>query len=124
MTSANCCTGVAQPSRIGHYACVATSEWQPIVYREFADFPRSFFVRGKGGWLFLDAPFDDDLDDYSQDFAVYDMGTAGPDEFSGAWHEVPGRAVARLGEIALDCDAFDPTRRVAIRSDRLSQFLG
>jgi hypothetical protein len=103
---------------------VTTPEWLPIVYREFADFPRSFFVRGTGGWLFLDSPFDDHLDDYFHDFTVYDMGTAGPDEFSGPWDEVPGRAVATLGQVALDGNAFDPTRRVAIRPDRLSPFLG
>jgi hypothetical protein len=103
---------------------VATSEWRPIVYREFADFPRSFFIRGKGGWLFLDAPFDDGHDDYADNLTVYDMGTARPDVFAGPSDEVPGRAVAILGRVALDGDAFDPTRRTAIRTDRLSQFLG
>ncbi len=101
-----------------------SAEWVPIVYRDFFDFPRAFFVRTAVGWLFFDGHFDDALDEYPEEFAVYEMGDAGPESFVGTWSEVPKRARGPRGSVALNGDSFDRTRRAAVRLAVLRQFTG
>jgi len=63
----------------------------------------------------VDAPFDEQADDYADAFTVYDLGDLGPESFPDDWIAVPSRARSVLGAVRLGSDAFDDGRRAAVR---------
>lgn len=91
-------------------AAVNATKWLRIVYRDFWDYPRAFFCRREGTWVYAVADFDEELDDFGG-YVLFDMGDLGPRAFRGSWLEVPHHARQVLGTVALDADAFDMTRR-------------
>ncbi len=100
----------------------AAEEWLPIEYREFYDFPRSFFVRVRGRWLFLDAKFDEAADEYGK-FDVFDMDQIGPADVAPDWTAARTFSAACLGSALLGADSFDPSRRRAVASSAVAPFI-
>jgi hypothetical protein len=103
--------------------CVATyilrcamSTWADINYRGFWDVPRIFFVRHDGRLYLFDCAFDDEVEDYPETYAVYEMPELTDADYAGSWVHLADNAVRRLGEVPLDQVQFDPTKRRQINT--------
>lgn len=90
------------------------SEWIPFVYREFYDVPREILLTFKGKVLLLESLFDDEEDDYSNNYVVYELPTSITEKLNGSWEGFAGQAISRLGEIPVEYVQFDPTHRKQI----------
>ena len=54
------------------------SQWLPILgYREFYDLPRAFIVQRDERVMLFDCPFDGALDDYVEQYTVYELSETG-----------------------------------------------
>ena len=95
-------------------------EMIPFRYGGFWDVPRFILLRYRGKALLLESPFDESLDEYPDDYAVYVLpnGTEWSELPQGSWIrvETPRSLIGRIpiGEVA-----FDPTKRKALDSGRL-----
>jgi hypothetical protein len=96
-------------------------EWLPFEYVDFWDVPRLVFVRLDDRALILDAPFNDELDDYEDSYAVYPVEEA-RDMSREEWLATIQQTapVARLPVASVE---FDETRRRAIRRSSLQDLL-
>ena len=85
-----------------------------IIYRDFYDIPWMFVtVGGQHAYLF-DGSFDESLDDYPDEYAVYQLPLLTADQLAGSWAGLAARAVASLGRVPIEAVRFDPTRREQI----------
>jgi len=75
--------------------------WATIRYRDFYDVPRIFITVHDGKQYLFDCPFDDDLDEYSDRYRVYQLPAILEDELEGSWERLPERAVSLLGQFRL-----------------------
>jgi len=104
-------------------------KWTPIIqYREFYDFPRVFIIEYGGRFLLFDGPFDEEIDEYSPFFTVFEMSSDKLQPFLGQdmlllWESLPSLATKRIGKIPVSDVKFDPTRRQAIESSVLDRLL-
>ena len=92
------------------------SRWAKFEYREFYDVPRSIVVTlGIGERLLLESRFDETMDEYDGDYAVYLL----PDgvELSGSWDDLSRKAVRTLGRVPVPAIRFDQTKRREIDLD-------
>ena len=89
--------------------------WAPIRYRDFYDFPRMFVVEYGNRVYLFDCPFDDELDEYGGDYAIYVMPFDTPVPDSGSW-EMLRHCGDLLGRVPTGAVTFDETRRRAIDS--------
>ncbi len=96
--------------------------WTPIHYRGFWDVPRILLARHRGRLFLFDCPFDVELDDYPDEYAVYELPHGADAELPTDWTTLVGRAVAKLGEVAVSAVRFDPTRREAIDAAVLERY--
>jgi hypothetical protein len=97
-----------------------STEWLPIVYRDFHDIPRAFVVERAGQRYFFDCPFDDARDEFPEKFRVYALPADLREQLEDSWiglHEV-GQL---LGTVAVDAVQFDESRRARIRAAALDQ---
>ena len=83
----------------------------PIQYRDFYDVPHMFVVRQGPAWLLFDGSFDDELDDYPDEYAVYELPAELGREPGESWVGLRGRAIAHLGSVPVADVRFDATRR-------------
>ena len=97
------------------------NEWIPIRYLGFWDVPRNFFVRWGDQLLLFDCPFDDELDDYPDDYAVYQMPELMLKDIESNWIGLPDKAIRVVGHVPITDVKFDGTRRRAIRSEIFSR---
>jgi hypothetical protein len=87
-----------------------SARWASIVaYGEFWDIPRLMVVRWRRENYLLDGPFDDKLDEYSEEFAVYRLPRKLPD-LAGSWNGLAATG-QYVGEIAAGDLIFDATKR-------------
>src|SRR5690349_3855883 len=56
-----------------------------ILYGDFYDFPRMFLVTDGSSRYLFDGSFDDEIDDYPSDYAVYLMPDLSRDDLAGSW---------------------------------------
>jgi hypothetical protein len=90
--------------------------WTPILgYRDFYDVPRMILVRAGDRWILLDCPFDDDADEYSLTYKVYELASDPREAERADWRPLPDSG-RYLDEVLVDAVEFDETRRAAIRS--------
>jgi hypothetical protein len=87
------------------------SDWADINYRDFWDQPRIFFVRNADRLYLFDCAFDDELEDYPDTYAVYEVPELTESDLAGSWAHLADKAIRRVGEISLDQVRFDPTKR-------------
>ena len=91
-----------------------SSQWVPIRYRDFYDFPRAFVVERSGDLLFFDCPFNDALDDYEPDFTVFKIRAEFRDKVDQpSWKDLR-RCADRLGAVPTGAVRFDETKRQAV----------
>jgi hypothetical protein len=97
--------------------------WATICYRDFYDVPRIFIATHDGKPYLFDCPFDDELDDYSDRYRVYQLPAISEDELQGTWERLPERAVSLLGEIPVAAVQFDTTKRNSINTALLDELI-
>jgi hypothetical protein len=95
----------------------------PIRYRELWDVPRMFLATYRGRTVLFDCPFDEATEDYADSYRVYLMPELSEADLAGSWAELPGRAVAFLGEVSLAQVRFDSTRRKEVDASLLDELL-
>ncbi len=86
-------------------------DWATIRYRDFYDIPRIFITAHDGKQYLFDCPFDDELDDYSDRYRVYQLPAISEDDLKGSWERLSERAVRLLGVVPVAEVQFDPTKR-------------
>ena len=96
--------------------------WTAIQYRGFSDVPRIFLARHLGRLYLFDSAFDERLDDYPDEFAVFELPFGSDAELPKDWTTLAGLAVASLGTVAVADVTFDATRRQAIDASILDRF--
>jgi hypothetical protein len=102
---------------------VTDTSWLPIQYREFYDIPRAFVVDYRESSFFFECPFDDELDDYPDFFAVFRLPKEVRDQIDNlSWAELSAR-LERIGAIHADKVEFDQSKRRFV-SDRVFELLG
>jgi len=99
------------------------AKWQPIVYRDFYDVPRAFIVNNVEQTLLFISSFDETLDDYREDYDVYEMLNLSETELKGSWENLEQKAKRKLGSIRVAGVHFDSTLRREVDLDIL-QTLG
>ena len=94
-----------------------TGGWIPILhYRDFYDVPHAIVAANGDDLMVLDAPFDEEADDYPASFRV---GTLRKDavDLTGPWDLVV-RATDFIGLTLISEVEFDQTKRKALRFKR------
>ncbi len=94
----------------------------PIHYRGFWDVPRIFLVAHRDRLFLFDCPFSEELDDYPDVYAVFELPHGIDNALPKDWTTLADSAVARLGTVSVADVAFDPTRRKAIDVSVLDRF--
>lgn len=86
--------------------------WAPISYRGFWDVPRIVLARHDGRLLLLSCPFSEELDDYPDEYEVFELPADLHEEnLPNDWTGLGGFAVARLGTVPIGRVRFDPAHR-------------
>jgi len=98
--------------------------WSTIRYRDFYDVPRIFITTHKGELYLFDCPFDEELDDYSERYQVYQLPTISEDELQGSWEHLPERAASALGTVPVAQVQFDSSKRNSINTALLEEMIG
>lgn len=95
----------------------------PIRYREFYDVPRAIVVEFDKQLYFLDCKFDNDADDYSQYYDVFNLvGVELADLDDLDWSTLPERG-DKIGQMAVANVRFDESRRKYIDGSELKQVI-
>ena len=97
--------------------------WSTIRYRDFYDVPRIFITTHKGELYLFDCPFDEELDDYSERYQVYQLRTISEDELLGSWEHLPERAASVLGTVPVAQVQFDSSKRNSINTALLEEMI-
>jgi len=85
-----------------------------ITYRGFYDIPRTFVTKWRNKLLLFDGHFDENLDDYPDNYSVYELPPALEDRLrTESWENLAdlGRFV---GRVPVSDVSFDKTRRKTI----------
>ena len=95
-----------------------------IVYRGFWDRPLSFIVEYKAQRLLFWRSFDEVVDEYEDQFAVFvlpdvDMASLANKRIPVSWEELPQLATRRVGQIAVKDICIDQTYRKQIEASIL-----
>jgi hypothetical protein len=99
-------------------------EMTPFKYAGFWDVPRYLVVRHHGMLLLLQGEFDDSLDEYPDDYAVYLLSGPGGDSLPqltlNFFAETPRTLI---GKISITSVVFDPTKRQELDASCLDHLL-
>jgi hypothetical protein len=99
-------------------------QWLNIVeHRDFFDVPRIFIVSHNGTIYLFDCPFDNELDDFSGEYQVYEMGRSPLDSIPDDWSNITAVAKKHLGKVAVAAVRFDATRRHSICDEALKALI-
>jgi hypothetical protein len=91
-----------------------SDEEVPISYADFYDVPRAWLMNWEGQTLFFDCPFDEALDDYPAEYAVYRLFHQVAQESTMLdWKSMRLRGV-EVGAVKVASVRFDQTRRRAV----------
>jgi hypothetical protein len=84
----------------------------PFRYVEFYDVPRTIVLRHRGKLLLLQSAFDDKLDDYPDNYSVYELADSAETSLdNGSWLFLKSATTACIGQIPVNSVRFDDTRR-------------
>jgi hypothetical protein len=103
----------------------AMGEMIPFQYGGFWDVPRYILVQYGEKLLYLQSPFNDDLDEYPDFYSVY----AVPDGIreavlSGDWTLLDRSPLPLVGQIPISAVTFDSTKRERLDPSCLKTILG
>ena len=93
-------------------------EWIPFIYREFWDVPRCIVVEWNSETYYVYCPFEEDVDDYSDNYTICLLSEDGKERLQMSWVglESYGQPVGRVSVSAVE---FDLSRRKYLRSEAL-----
>jgi len=97
--------------------------WSTIRYRDFCDVPRIFITTHNGEQYLFDCPFDEELDDYSESYKVYQLQAISENELERSWEHLPERAASVLGTVPVAQVKFDATKRNSIDTAVLEEMI-
>lgn len=87
----------------------------PFRYSGFWDVPRHILLKYRDTWLFLYSGFDDDLDDYSESYAVYRLPPSIERRLEKeSWCFVYEMTADCIGTIRVEDVKFDDTKRAML----------
>lgn len=96
------------------------AEWITIFkYWDFWDIPRTFVASYAGVWFYFQCPFEDDTEDYSEYFSVYELPPMTSEEITRGWKGLPGSSARHLGLVRTESVEFDESRRRGVNLDIL-----
>ena len=99
------------------------SEWIDIhEYRDFYDVPRIFVIDVDGRIILFDCQFVDELDEYSDEYKIYELSDTSLDTLSDDWTELSCLAGVCKGQVAVSKVTFDDTKRKRIKRSVLADF--
>ena len=88
------------------------NEWLDIIeYRDFHDVPRVFLVDVDGRAFLFDCPFDEEVDEYPDEYGVYEMPSKFLLERPADWTGLSRQAVSYKGKVSVRQITFDSTKR-------------
>jgi len=99
------------------------SELVRFKYREFYDFPRLIVVECAGHLLLLDSGFDDEKDEYSDSYEVFELPANLEIPSTDSWEGLISSRVAHIGTVKISSMRFDSTRRNALDPAPLVQII-
>ena len=82
----------------------------PFVYRDFYDVPRLVVFQHEGRCILLESAYDAALDDYSSDYAEFQLNVRELLDLPESWVGIREGAT-RLGRIPISKVLFDSSRR-------------
>lgn len=94
--------------------------WLPIRYFSFFDVPRQFVVEFGGRSFVFDCRFDDQLDDYPDEYRIFEVVAGVPESLP--WDEAIGAGVRR-GSVPVRAVRFDASMRRYVESSVLEDRL-
>jgi len=96
----------------------------PFRYGAFWDVPRSILVQYGGKVLYLQSPFNDDLDEYPDAYSVYVVPDAiGELVMIGDWTLLHQSPLSFVGQIQISAVTFDSTYRRSLDPSCLENLL-
>lgn len=92
----------------------------PFRYGGFWDVPRFILLRYDGKVLYLQSPFDEELDEYPDYYTVYLVpDSMGESCLSVDWKRFDNAPLTRVGQIPISAVKFDSTLRKSLDSSCL-----
>jgi hypothetical protein len=89
----------------------STPRWVSFIYRGFYNVPLSILFEESGHLYLLDCTFDESLDEYPDDYQVFELPYALLSNLPTDWGELPALAVRHLGVVPVTSVRLDETRR-------------
>ena len=100
------------------------TEWIDIAkYRDFHDVPRIFVVIVDSRTFLFDCPFDEKLDDYPGEYAVYELLHLRPDTMPNDWTELSRQAADYKGRVPIRDVTFDASKRKQMKCAAVRNFI-
>jgi hypothetical protein len=91
-------------------------EWIEIVaYRDFCDVPRIFLAVVDERTILFDCPFDQGLDEYPDDYAVYELRDIRLDALPRDWGGLSHQGADFKGRVPVRRVIFDGSKRKQIK---------
>jgi hypothetical protein len=94
----------------------------PIIYREFYDIPRIFYLYYRDKNFLFDCPFSEEIDDYPDYYIIYLMPKLSDSDLIGSWKYLPEKAIKTIGTIPVNKVKFDESRGKSIDASCLDKF--
>src|SRR5262245_19489738 len=96
-----------------------SNNWIDICeYRNFYDIPRIFVFSIDGKTYLFDCEFDDEIDDFSPHYEIYEMADLSLTNLPKNWHELKQRPRKQIGRVATTEVEFDATMRNKFRCEK------
>ena len=103
---------------------MTTGTWLPMRYRDFYDVPRLVAVEYHGRVYLFDSPFDDRLDDYADEYAVYRLPKAEVASLDNPSWEGLVAASEQIGTVKVSDVTFDETGRACLNDSVFTRLSG
>ena len=85
--------------------------WTRCQYFSFHDVPRALVLHHLGRTLLLHSPFDEDLDDYTPSYFVWELQPMNPQDTLGvSWDQIESRKLRQLDGLPVAALEFWPKR--------------
>ena len=100
------------------------AEMTPFIYGGFCDVPRCLSLRYRGKRFLLQSAFDEDLDEYPDNYSVYEVPETVSDGRPICSPEfLNNTPMAQIGSILIERVAFDSTKRKELDASVLDPFI-
>ena len=96
----------------------------PFRYAGFWDVPRCLSIQYRGRQFLLLSDFDDDMDEYSDEYSIYEVDLLSDDAQPICTPDFPGNThFACIGKVSVDQVHFDPSMRKELDASILDRLI-